>query len=294
MKMKYISQIMSNLKQYKTIRTKQVSSCVLDGSYRSLYKGRSMNFDELREYVVGDDIKDMDWKASARSQKLLVKQYIAEKKNNIMLVLDTNQRMLADTETSQEKRETALIAAGTLAYLIQQNGDYIGGIFPTAQSLQYFPLKSGLMHIERILEDYHKNTAIENHSSLNTALDYMIHNLRKNMILVIVTDLRGIKEIEETTLKQLLLRNDILIICIGDATLSSQASKVYSLEQKGYLPDFFTRDKKLAAIYEQKQQTLYEECVSKLKSYGISFVTVNEIEEVEEKIIQLLTVRQYR
>lgn len=76
------------MKGYKTIYTTKATSRIIDGSYNSIYKGRSMNFDELREYVVGDDIKDMDWKASARSQKLLVRQYIAEKKHNIMLVMD--------------------------------------------------------------------------------------------------------------------------------------------------------------------------------------------------------------
>ena len=94
MKMTYISRIQGNMKGYKTIYTTKATSRIIDGSYNSIYKGRSMNFDELREYVVGDDIKDMDWKASARSQKLLVRQYIAEKKHNIMLVMDAGKRML--------------------------------------------------------------------------------------------------------------------------------------------------------------------------------------------------------
>ena len=78
MRMNYISKVQSNLKGNTNIQTNRATSRILDGSYHSIYKGRSMNFDELREYVAGDDIKDMDWKASARSQKLLVRQYIAE------------------------------------------------------------------------------------------------------------------------------------------------------------------------------------------------------------------------
>lgn len=294
MKMKYISQIKSNLKQYKTIRTRQVSSHLLDGSYRSRYKGKSLNFDELREYVVGDDAKDVDWKASARSQKLLVKQYIAEKKHNIMLVPDTNKRMLADTKMQQEKRETAILAAGTLAYLVWQNGDEIGGIFHTQQSIQYVPFKTELMNIEMILDAFYKNTTMDNHSNLNDVLDYLVHHLRKNMILVLVTDLWGIREISESLLKQLLTMNDILVLCMEDAGLSGSTSGVYSLEQKDYLPCFFTKDKKLAAIYEARQKEVYEECVRKLKKYGISYVMINQIEEVEEKIIELFTGKQYK
>lgn len=324
MNMKYISQITSNLKQYKTIRTNRVTSRVLDGSYRSVYKGRSMNFDELREYIVGDDIKDMDWKASARSQKLLVKQYIAEKKHNIMIVLDTNRRMLADTSKLQEKREVALMSAGTLAYLINQNSDYTGAIFPTEHSMQNFPFKTGLMNIENILEQYYKSVTMENLSCLNTALDYIVHNFRRNMILVIVTDIQGIAEIPDTTLKRLLVMNDVLVITVGDATISSQPmenpqtptvspntpsssgkpsaglisrirsavkpeEQVYSLESSGYLSEFFTQDKKLAQLMEEKQKKTYEECVDKLKHHGISFATINHTQEIEQAIMKLLT-----
>lgn len=328
MNMKYISQITSYLKQYKTIRTNLVTSRILDGSYRSVYKGRSMNFDELREYVIGDDIKDMDWKASARSQKLLVKQYIAEKKHNIMLVLDTNRRMLADTLNLQEKREVALIGAGTLAYLINQNKDYTGAIFPTKQSMQHFPFKTGLMNIENILEHYHKSVTMDNLSCINTALDYIVRNFRRNMILIIVTDIQGIREIPETTLKRLLVMNDVLIINVSDATISPQhrenpqtnlsfqkitdipnnpsrslislirsaikpTPRVYSLEKDEYLSEFFTKDKKLAKLQEEKQQEIYRECVNKLKRYGISFATVNHTQEIEQTIMKLLTVKHF-
>lgn len=291
MKLKYISQIASNLKQYKTIRTNRVTSRILDGSYRSVYKGRSMNFDELREYVVGDDIKDIDWKASARSQKLLVKQYIAEKKHNIMLVLDTNRRMLADTLELQEKQDVALIGAGTLAYLINQNGDYTGAIFPTEQSLQHFPFKTGLMNIENILEHYHQSVTLENRSSINTALDYIVRNFRRNMIVVIVTDLQGIVDIPETTLKRLLVMNDVLMINVGDARIGSQkkgAQPIYNLEKNQYMSAFFTEDKKLAKLQEEKQEKMHAQCVDKLKKYGISFATINHTQEIEQTITELL------
>ena len=135
MKMNYVSRIQSNLKKYKTINTNKITTRILDGSYNSVYKGRSMNFDELREYVPGDEIKDMDWKASARGNKLLVRQYIAEKKHNIMLVIDSNCRMLANANDTQDKAEVALLSAGTLAYLVNRNGDYVSATFATKTSV---------------------------------------------------------------------------------------------------------------------------------------------------------------
>lgn len=81
MNMKYITKIKANLSIY----TKKKTSNILEGTYNSIYKGKSMNFEDLREYVIGDNVKDIDWKASARSNRILIKQYIAEK--NIMYYL---------------------------------------------------------------------------------------------------------------------------------------------------------------------------------------------------------------
>ena len=295
MKMNYISKIASNLKRYRNIRTSKVTFQVLDGSYRSVYKGRSMNFDELREYVVGDDLKDIDWKASARSQKLLVKQYIAEKKHNMMFVMDTNCRMLADTMKMQEKREVAWMSAGTLAYLVNQNGDYTSAIFSTEQSIKQFPFKTGLMHIEEFLVHYQKYVTEENKSSINTALEYIVRHFRKNMILIIVTDLQGIHNIPEALLKRLKVMNDVLVVNVSDTTLSSlkeenpSSSQVYSVEKKNYLSRFFTEDTKLVKLLEKKRQKVYEECENKLKKFGIAFTTISHEQEIEQAILSLLS-----
>ena len=75
MNLKYINKIKANISIYSSKK----STNILDGTYKSIYKGKSTNFENLREYVINDDVKDIDWKSSARSGTLLVKQFIAEK-----------------------------------------------------------------------------------------------------------------------------------------------------------------------------------------------------------------------
>ena len=195
-----------------------------------------------------------------------------------------------------------MIGAGTLAYLMNQNGDFMGAIFPTEQSLKYFPFKTGLMNIENILEQYDKSVTMTNLSTINTALDYIVRNFRRNMIIVIVTDIHGIHEIPETTLKRLKVMNDVLMINVKDAAIFSSShsqashiktsqkriSQVYSIEKEGYLSEFFTKDKKLAKLQEEKQQNMYKECVDKLKRYGIPFTTINHTQEIDQTLIKFL------
>lgn len=245
-----------------------------------------MNFDELREYVPGDDIKDIDWKATARSQKVLVRQYIAEKRHNILLLMDTNKRMLADTAGNMEKREVATMGAGTLAYLVSQNNDYIGSIFPTEKGMSYFQLKTGLMNIENILAHYHSAVTTGNLSTLESSIEYVQKNIKRNMIVLIVTDMEGINNLSDANLKKLKFRNDVLIFCISDASLSGR--QVYNIEAEEYLPAYITEDKKLSKRVEKKRKEIYDTCMDKVRKCGISMVMVDTTVDLDAKIIELL------
>ena len=89
-----LSQVKSKMMIYSHEKTREL----LSGEYGSVFKGRSMDFDDLREYVIGDDTKDIDWKATARSGNTLIRRYIAIRKHNILLIVDTGKNMAAVSE----------------------------------------------------------------------------------------------------------------------------------------------------------------------------------------------------
>lgn len=292
MKLDYVSRIQTGLKRYKTIATNKATSRVLDGSYNSIYKGRSMNFDELREYVPGDDVKDIDWKATSRSQKVLVRQYIAEKKHNLMLVFDSNCRMLADSSEGEEKRDVGLISGGTLAYMVNSNGDYVAATFCDSKGIQFFPFKMGLMNIENILASYQRSVTYDNHSSLDKALEYLIRNIRRRMIIVIVTDMEGIHKVNDSLMRQLVLTHDVLMVNVSDADIFGK--KVYGVNKENYLPAFITESKKLRKLQQQKKAQIIEECDNKLKRFGIAMTTVNTVNRIDSSLIELLEKHKLR
>lgn len=286
MRMTYITKIQANIKRFQTVHTRRATNRVLDGSYKSIFKGRSMNFDELREYVPGDDIKDIDWKASSRSQKMLVRQYIAERKHNIMLVFDTNRRMLGDSDGLEEKRELAIMSAGIMAYFVNRSGDFVSATYATEKGVKHFPFKTGLGNIELILESYHRDVDMENQTDLNTTLEYIIRNFKSKMILLLITDVAGIRSISEQNLKRLLVAHDVLVLNISDAPLTGK--KVYGIEEKMYFNPFFTKDKKLGRITRQKNLDMQREALDKLMQYGIPMSTIDYLDELDREIIDLL------
>ena len=292
MRLEYISRIKDGLKRYKTISTKKTTSRVLDGSYNSIYKGRSMNFDELREYVPGDDVKDIDWKATSRSQKVLIRQYIAEKKHNIMLVMDTNRRMLADTSEGEEKREVALIGGGSLAYMVTSNGDYVSAIYSDGEKMCRFPFRMGFLNLETILSGYNKAVNLKNNSNIDQSLEYIIRNIRRRMIVVIVTDMEGISKVSESLLRQLILVHDVLLINVSDADVFGK--NVYGIEPSDYLPAYITRSKKLRKLQQDEKRRVLAECDNKLKRNGIAMTTIRSSNNVERGIIELLEKHKMR
>lgn len=285
MKMKYITKIKANLSIY----TKRKTSNILEGSYNSIYKGKSMNFEDLREYVIGDNVKDIDWKASARSNKILIKQYIAEKKHNVLFILDTGKKMLADTRDLDSKKDVALMATGTIAYLVDKHGDSISAIYNGKDNIKLFPFKTGLYNIEKILNSYEREIDAEN--SLEDLISYVLKFIRRRMIIFVITDIDGMSNISENTLKKLSLLHDVMFINISDALMTGY--NAFDIDQDSYIPDYILEDEKLKYIELEIKSKIYDETKERFKRYKIVTTTINKQKDIVNDVLKLLERRKH-
>lgn len=284
MNMKYITKIKANLAIY----TKKKTSNILDGSYNSIYKGKSMNFEDLREYVVGDDVKDIDWKASARSNKILIKQYVAEKKHNILFILDTGKKMLADTRDLDSKKEVALMATGTISYLVDKHGDSISAIYKSRNGITLFPFKTGLYNIEKILNSYEREIGSE--SRIEDVIEYVLKFIKRRMIIFIVTDIEGMSSVSDETMRRLSLLHDVMFINISDALMTGY--NAFDVDEDSYIPDYILEDKKLKDIELDIKTKIYEETKEKFKKYKIITTTINREKDIVSDVFKLLERRK--
>lgn len=284
MNMKYITKIKANLAIY----TKKKTSNILEGAYNSIYKGKSMNFEDLREYVIGDNIKDIDWKASARSNKILIKQYIAEKKHNILFILDTGRKMLADTRDLEPKKDVALMAIGTIGYLVDKHGDSIGAIYHGKEKIQLFNFNTGIYNLEKILNSYEKEIGAEN--DLEKLINYVLKFIQRRMIIFIITDIDGMHNTSEETLKKLSLLHDCFFVNISDALMTGY--NAFDMDQNSYIPDFILEDDKLKDIELELKTKIYNETKEKFKKYKIVTTTINKQNEIVNDVFKLLERRK--
>ena len=280
--MNYITKIRAKI----SIHANKKTSNIFDGTYKSVYQGNGMDFENLREYIPGDSIRDIDWKASSRSGKVLVKRYIAEKKHNIMLVFDTGKSMTAHTDAMDIKKEIAMYAGGTIGYIAAKNGDNVAAIYNRNSKIQYFPFKTGMENIERILTEYDREEFEDYETDIEKTLDYISRNINRKMILVVITDATGISRISQNTLKKLTFQHNVLFISISDATVSGSNS--YDLEDNKYVPEFISKNKKFLKMQEDMKRQLDEDNEKKLMQNRIVSTCISNEEEIVDKIIELL------
>lgn len=285
--MKYVTRIRAKINIHATKKT----SALFDGSYKSIYTGNGFDFENLREYIPGDNIRDIDWKASSRSKNILVKRYVAERKHNVLLVFDVGQKMGAHTTALQNKKEVALNVGGTIGYLAARNGDQVGALYCCDGQVKYYPLRAGMHQLEHILTMFDKQELAKGNNDLEKSLNYIIKNINKKMIVVVVTDMAGIHGVSEETLKKLTCMNDVLFVNVSDAQMT--AERAYDMERSFYVPDFIVRDKKLQKIEQETRERILAENEKKLLKYRIVSTEVDSEEKMAERIIDLLERHKY-
>lgn len=169
------------------IRTRRLVTDSVTGAYHSSFKGRGMDFEEVREYTIGDDVRSIDWNVSAKMNHPYIKVFREERELTIMLIIDLSASGIFGS-VDQSKRERAAEIAGVLAFSATRNNDKVGLLLYTDEVEHYIPPKKGRRHILRVIRDslfYKPKSRGTNHSR---ALDYLNRVQRRKAVVFMISD----------------------------------------------------------------------------------------------------------
>ena len=169
------------------IKTKGLSSQIFSGEYHSAFKGRGMAFSEVREYVEGDDVRNIDWNVTARFGNPYVKVFEEERELTVMLLVDVSESGMFGS-TAMMKRELITELTATIAFSAIQNNDKAGVIFFSDKIEKYIPPKKGKSHILRIIRELINFKPESKGTNISLALKYLNNMIKKRCIAFVISD----------------------------------------------------------------------------------------------------------
>ena len=169
------------------IKTRGLSNEIFAGQYHSAFKGRGMAFSEVREYRIGDDVRDIDWNVTARSRAPHVKVYEEERELTMMLLVDVSGSRLFGS-TSKLKKNLITEIAAVLAFSATENNDKVGCIFFSDRVEKFIPPKKGRAHILMIIRELIEFTPQATGTDVGEALHYLTNVLKKRSTAFVLSD----------------------------------------------------------------------------------------------------------
>lgn len=262
----------------------------LEGNYASVLTGRSMDFVDLREYVPGDDVKDIDWKATARSSHPLVKRYVAERKHNVLLIVDAGRAMGADASAAASKQELALCVAGGIAYLAYASGDRLGLVLGSAAEAEALPFRSSGGHMERVLRRIQTAiAAAAAPSDLSAQLAATARLVRRRCLVVVIGDDGPLSERQLELLRRLRVQHELSWVSVADLNPAADeptAAAPVDVDSAAPIPAFLTHG--LREAFAADAAAAWQARVEALRGIGIPAVRVSAPEQVVPALVELL------
>lgn len=215
-----MASLITQVKSKLFIRSSQKSMHALDGAYASLLRGRSLDFEDLRPYEYGDQVRDIDWRATAKHGEPLIKRTRATRRHTVLFLVDSGRGMNALAEDERSKRDLVVLLVGALGFLTVRHGDDFSMIYGDADGVRRLPPGSTEGALERALRTIRRaigaSTAANDRDAL---LSYTARHVARRTIVVIVTDEAPLTVETEQLLRRLRVQHDVLWLTVRDAEI---------------------------------------------------------------------------
>ncbi len=306
--------------------TRRLVNQSLAGHYHSVFKGQGMNFDEVREYQPGDDVRTIDWNVTARMNHPFVKKYVEERELTLILMVDlsasmhfgsdpnhvdTNERERVSSKYNS-KKDLAIKIAAALAFSAIRNNDRVGLLLFTDKVEKFLPARKGRRHVMRLLAEIaeFKPSEEKPRTNLVAALDYMNRVATRHAIVVMISDFLGspagggsgimgvsVLQAAETTLRQANRRHDLIAVHIADPhemRLPALGYLVLRDSETGELAEVNSADPRLREAFEASWRQRVEKMDLVFNSSGIDLITLRTGEPYDNALLRFFERREKR
>ena len=286
-------EILKKVKQIQ-IRSSRLVNDVLAGEYVSVFKGRGMEFDEVREYQAGDDIRTIDWNVTARLGHPYIKRYTEERELTIMFLVDLSFSGEFGS-MKQFKNEIATEICAVLAFSAVRNNDKVGLILFTDKIEKFVPPKKGKTHVLRVIREVLYFKPENKGTDISIALEYLLKVTKRKTVCFLISDF--ITEGFERALRIANKRHDMVAVSITDPReLEIPNVGFVELEdaETGEITLIDTSDRKMMERFNSFNVKNLEERVKLFRGMGVDLVDVRTDSSYVEPIMRFFRAREKR
>ena len=276
------------------IYTSRAVDASFAGQYESVFKGRGMQFDEVREYIPGDDIRTIDWNVTARTGKPYIKRFVEEREMTVIFAVDLSASGDFGT-VNKMKNELAAEFCAVLAFTAAKNNDKVGLLIFTDRIELYIPPKKGSRHMLRLIRELLYFKMPRRTTKISLALDYIAKVIHKKATIFLVSDFieSGFKK----SLSLLNKRHDVIAVPVRDKVEISMP-KVGLIEfqdaETGEIILIDTSSRKFHEQYGDKSLNRFNELNSLFRSINVDCVPINTDKPYIQDLVQFFHMRHRR
>lgn len=274
------------------IRTDRVVEEITGGAYRSIFKGRGIEFEEVREYTLEDDVRLIDWNVSARMGSAYIKKFVEERELNVMFLVDVSASGSFGS-TSQSKRRTAAELAALLAFSAGKNGDRTGLMMFSDRIELFLPPRSGRRHALRMISEMLTFEPCRKGTNIALVLSECARMLKKRTIVFLISDLIDTGDFSDE-LKLLNRRHDVIALKIFDPVEKRWPDNMPPVEledaESGETVSF---DRK-PEILSGELTALQSKCEDICRQAQVDLVNIENGGDILKPLINFFSRRRYR
>lgn len=256
------------------ITSRRMVTDVLAGEYHSIFKGRGMEFSEVREYQMGDDIRTIDWNVTSRTGTLHVKKFVEERELTVLLLLDASGSADFGT-TSRFKREVAAEIGALLAFSAIKNNDRVGAIVFTDEVEMFIPPRKGRSHVLRVIRDLLYFEPKGKKTNLASAMDFLNSVARRHAVVFVLSDFLtgGFEKSFRVAAK----KHDVISIFLSDPrehVIPSAGLVELEDAETGQRLLLDTADRRAVAAFTEHTRARLESQMAALSAMGVDIIEV--------------------
>ena len=276
------------------IRARRLVANIFLGEYHSVFRGKGIEFSEVRQYEPGDDVRAIDWNVTARMGTPYIKKYIEERELTVMLVVDVSASSLF-TSAAQSKREMAAEVAATLAFAAVANGDRVGLLAFSDRIELFVPPGKDRRHVLRIIRELLYLEPQGRSTDIGSALAYLSRVVRRRAIVFVLSDF--FDEGYEAQMRAASVRHEVIALTLNDPRESSLPD-VGLLEiedaETGDRALLDTSSRSVRSAYAQRATELRDRRRRTLAAVGVEEVALSTDASYVEPLLRAFKARERR